>query len=788
LEEVFAEELQAKSDPVDDVRALVKAKLIEASVNGQLEEAFAAELQERGSGEEGSTSRLGGTRKAAQSAEDSDPDYEGLGGKDHADTAMPLPLPPTEPKGERRPSRWRTARCSALAVHSGLALLGMRKVSPQADFYLFAHVSKQSEVRRYLEPHAKDLVDLLAGAERKGVLVLYTAPGDMWKKMVLLVHDSRTAADFALRGPQEIAAMAAAKGERLSGLRSELEALQQHCYSLMQEMEARYPQLADLHRIRIVSPLDFCTILDSIMTRLPKDFMYWLQNTTYDVPKLVDAILRLRGLGNSVPVMRFDEDVLFNKYSLADGMARIKSSVAEGVNTFRGRQQDVATQSWVSSGQYVHLGLPEFSAEDRRKFVPWNEGFSTRCNPALLATPGLCQAAQFEHEATWVPTDSDLEEGTLEDAMMQFYGLEAADKGDQGAVRTARPSLNPNDSERRTADLARLGNTMIGANPMRAVVSGAALNMPSGVILDLPPFSHFRLNVMWIDDHCLGRSAADIGGTTHCDTTQGKGNVVKARSKPGNCAWYTLEVYMPTLLYGCIMDAWINNSEDAYLLKCLPEDLPTDFLRSKARALGLRLRETPLGPLSLNIRKILTTGRMHDKEELDALQEQLWGTALERTRDIYWQWSQLPQLPALAAGGGPAAARAAREEATPTFASLWATSSVSSHKWLAPYCEVPWASNGGGQEAVRKLRIGAGLVHPKWHQAAQGKSRADLPILRATDLNPYVYQGVKTLVKNALTHLEWVLVWPSVVQAVRSVRIGRCPSDICHSFPWTGGQ
>ncbi len=51
----------------------------------------------------------------------------------------------------------------------------------------------------------------------------------------------------------------------------------------------------------------------------------------------------------------------------------------------------------------------------------------------------------------------------------------------------------------RDEDIDRLGIQFVGASPLGACISGAAFATSPGLTLDLPPFSHFRLNVMWID-------------------------------------------------------------------------------------------------------------------------------------------------------------------------------------------------------------------------------------------------------------------------------------------------
>ena len=38
------------------------------------------------------------------------------------------------------------------------------------------------------------------------------------------------------------------------------------------------------------------------------------------------------------------------------------------------------------------------------------------------------------------------------------------------------------------------------------------------------------------------------------------------------------------------------------------------------------------------------------------------------------------------------------------------------------------------------------------------------------------------LIEDAVNYLEWVLVWPTVVQAVRSIADGELPSDVSWAF------
>merc|ERR1712176_1138974 len=82
---------------------------------------------------------------------------------------------------------------------------------------------------------------------------------------------------------------------------------------------------------------------------------------------------------------------------------------------------------------------------------------------------------------------------------------------------------------------------------------------------------------------------------------------------------------------------------------------------------------TPGGPFSRSIKEVIMRGKMIDKDEIQHLQDALWDVALARIKDVYWQWSRLP------------------EKGCPSFANLWATSRVGTHAQLGRYCDAPWA-------------------------------------------------------------------------------------------------
>lgn len=227
---------------------------------------------------------------------------------------------------------------------------------------------------------------------------------------------------------------------------------------------------------------------------------------------------------------------------------------------------------------------------------------------------------------------------------------------------------------------------------------------------------------------------------------------------------------MPTLLYGCVVDAWLCNRADSRLMNfqgsttVLPASVQHRYDEIFHKTIaggwdGLRQMDRRDGPLTYYVRQTMARGRLPAKDDMRVFREELRSLALSRLQDCYWQWGRLKTSDA------------------DTFACLWGTGAVAGHPDLAPYCDVPWAppppASGG-----KLLRLGAGMVNPGYHARAEGKPRAELPPLLITDLNPWLETKLQTLIDDAVTHLEWILLWPSVVQAVRSINDGRLPCDV----------
>jgi len=601
-----------------------------------------------------------------------------------------------------------------------------------ADYFIFTHVGNPKDLDGYLKYPLGDLLQG-PGTEVKGILVMYVMPKKEW--------------GIALKFVQQLAEDPKAKHP------AELVKLHKMCQEKMEKVDA---DMKTLHRIRILSPLDFSPTMLSIWHRLgQKRFEEWFGHTTYDAPKLVDSIMRLRSLGNDMPVFRFDINVICSRYTEKD-MKDIKGAVAQGVKDFKAAVVDPLTQSFVLSQHYTGI-----YAKDSKKFTAWLEAYSTRANPALLATPAMVDKSQWKKDGSWgsyTPSPKALQAATDEEAMVKFYGL-AKGKGEK--LETPTPCSTGSVDECAEKDILRLGNTYIGANPTAAVISGAALATGPGVTLDMPPFLHTDLNIMWIDDHLLDKMSQEVMGTKRHPRPQGLGTatVVKARYQPRNIAKYTLELYMPTLTYGIVMDKWVNAKQDSYLLKYEPAALPKS-LQERYNKLMPGYSGSAQGVLSKAMQGVRSTGTTPEGDDLQELKKDLWADMLDRLGDVYYQWGHLPE-PKVGS------------KATPTFASLWATGRVCKQPGLESYC-----SNDGFS------KLGRGLVLPAWDAKAQkAKKRSELPKLTKDDLQPAMATKLDGLVDTALKHLQWVLIWPDVVQAVRDENVGLLPSDMSWREP-----
>jgi hypothetical protein len=306
----------------------------------------------------------------------------------------------------------------------------------------------------------------------------------------------------------------------------------------------------------------------------------------------------------------------------------------------------------------------------------------------------------------------------LDDSLArQFYGLKPA-------------GLEPNGTE---------GLTSIGAHPLWSVISGALLCLSDGAILDLPPFSNLRMNVMWIDDHLkysLHRAMDHFTGLETLNLEPGLSDarlevtVTKARPEISNPPVSTFESYLPTLLWGTIMDAWITINP---VSKCRFGALGP---REQARWHGARKKQND-SPLPHAMLSALRIGHF-DPDSERSLQDELTRTAFQRIEMVRQLWARL------------------KTDTQETFASYWAKGEV---------------------EQAFGRDLFAGCKDTLWQGIAPGRS-LDRPISGFGDLPVDMALMVRNLIDDAVAYVHWTLEWPRFVQIVRSIRQGEFMGDL----------
>ena len=124
-------------------------------------------------------------------------------------------------------------------------------------------------------------------------------------------------------------------------------------------------------------------------------------------------------------------------------MALVADTIRAGVAQYQLCTSDFVAQTWWFSGQYAGIA----KGEELECFQAWSEAFSTRANPALLATPALCNAAQFIGKENWLPCDEELD-AAGEAALLALLEHDVGGAGDDhSACRIAERSAVKDDGD-----------------------------------------------------------------------------------------------------------------------------------------------------------------------------------------------------------------------------------------------------------------------------------------------------------------------------------------------------
>lgn len=455
------------------------------------------------------------------------------------------------------------------------------------DYILFSHL------------YEKTLTELLA-------------PGNEWlQELVELLHDSRTpgmAVLFYHSGWQGLV-----RGALLGTAdeRSIHEARQ--AGELAQQIEAIAAQHSPqgINRLRVVTALDLLPLVQKVESNHPEIPVQQLANyfgtnfsgSRYDFPKLVESFLRLRSPAEA-PVLRIDQDVLFNEIADEEtglsAPAALRSPIQLMVTQYRHHQSRPDHKPFLISGRYQ--GNSSYGQTSSWPPTEWLSTFATRPYPALIVNAS---------------GDLQFENATLR----AYYGIDAT--GTRLEI---------------TADGQPTGLSRIGAPPLSSPISGALLVLSQELAAATPPFCNFRTNVVWIDDFLNYAVHRELLRTADhfpsCEFSQSPlysdCRVAKARPGIDDAREYARMHYLPALVRGCIVDAWIQ-----------PD------VRTKIDT----QRIAPPGPFILHLQSAQQSGGMPPIATRQC-REELKQSALLRLNEVREQWSNLPNAtphPTLAA-------------------------------------------------------------------------------------------------------------------------------------------
>jgi hypothetical protein len=555
------------------------------------------------------------------------------------------------------------------------------------------------------------LKELLTSPGHEGLLVLFYAPG-YERFMEGLAHGEDDARLLADKNPDE------RDGSYEDRLRLRF------AKEVAEYVQRKLNEDELANRVRFLTSFDLRVILgraNAILAgQFNQFFIGWRPGIRYDTPKVVEAILRLRALGIGVPVLRLDHDVIFRGRNQTIGDLGLFKAVACAVRAYQLRLAQTTVSTFLFSASY-NLRSLRYPTDDMDRIEAWSRAFATRIYPALAADPSeirrICNEPEDRRESQW----EEYVKTHLDDTLTRrFYGLK--------------------ESETAPEPDGTAGLTSIGAHPLYSVISGALLCLSEGAILDLPPFSNLGMNVMWIDDHLKyslhrGMNHFTSGETLNLERGLSEARmddvmVTKGRPPIRNLPSYVFDTYLPTLLWGAIMDCWITNDP---ILKCRvgllsPQD-QEEWRQAKDNQQN--------APLPRAMLEVLRIGRFEPDAE-KRLTKELTDCAIRRIEEVRQLWSGL------------------KTDSQNTFASYWAEGKVKAVL---------------GEDCFKNCK------DTLWRGIAPNRP-LDKPISALGDLSAAMALEVSELIKDTVTYVHWTLEWPKFVQIVRSIRQGDFIGDL----------
>lgn len=490
-------------------------------------------------------------------------------------------------------------------------------------------------------------------------------------------------------------------------------------------------------RVRFVTSIDLEVIFGQVHAIFAENFKKYFigaaEGLRYDSPKIPEAILRLRLIGNSVPVLRLDHDVLFSfgkTHKVISDLGLFKA-VTCSTRAYHLRLSDPTVSTFLFSASYNSHELKELP-ESKDPFNAWSKAFATRIYPALIADIDSITRIQSikNKEDRNLGWDEYVKNNLDKSLAKQFFGM-----------REDNLSLEADGTN---------GLTSIGAHPYHSVISGALLCLSEGAILDLPPFSNFQNNVMWIDDllkYSLHRAMHHFTSEETLSLEPGLSDarlddvtVTKERPFVSGLPAYVLGTYLPTLLWGTLVDSWITAHP---IVKCRFSTLT----KEKQQIWFSMKSKEHNSPLPRAMLKALREGHFGDDAKQE-LRNNLWERAIDRIEEVRQLWAAL------------------KNGTNKSFAAYWAEGTVKS-QFSNEYFK--------------------GCKNSLWEGISPNRPM-DQKIKCQEDLSIAMYKKVSELVEDTVTYVLWALDWPKFVQIVRSMRHGTFIGDLSRYIMEEGGS
>ncbi len=246
-------------------------------------------------------------------------------------------------------------------------------------------------------------------------------------------------------------------------------AVEEAVQELKEEPEKGFSQI-DAPRFQFVGLPHLISLIHSLYLENPEllqDLAGPDKNFTYDSPKFVEAVIRLRRSGEH-PILRFDADVEVNDAGVDALLQKIRYA----------RRSKLFHYSFFSGG-YGEYEKPEDPVNDFAVRLHWLVDREAYNQALVKEEPAQRTASLTSHGRAFL-----------------------RDLGEIGATQV--PSDEP-PSQMMVREIESLEGSRGSNRKVQQVISGAGLYMSKTAIEELPPFMCFSTLTTWVDDHLKRR-------------------------------------------------------------------------------------------------------------------------------------------------------------------------------------------------------------------------------------------------------------------------------------------